>query len=142
MKEKSLTYWFFGLFGVAFIVFVIVLLIALPEPPKALPLMIFSIAIYAIGVFFLIRKARRIDLKNRNALEKGIRIQGTITNHSRSFNIFSSTRYYVVNIEIQHEGKLVSTKIKSTKSSTFDHFPIGSSVDVLYDSESGAIIVE
>ncbi len=141
MQQKSFPFWFFGLFGLAFIVFVAFLAFTVPIDESVWPLIIAGTVLYAIAAFFLIRKALRIDRNKRLALNEGVSLEAEVVQHRRSFNMFSSTRYYVIEFTFTCNGKTYHGKSKYSDSKSFEKHPLGSKISILFHEASDSVYI-
>lgn len=142
MQQKSFPYWSFGVFGIAFVIFIIVWLSINAVENTPHPIMYISAGLYGVATYFLIRKALRIDRNNRLALKEGVLLEADVVKHSRSFNMFSSTRYYVVEFTFTHQGKTHYCKTKTSDADAFVKHPTGSKINVLFHEASGSTLIE
>jgi|GEM_PF-6749227 len=142
MKESSGAFRFFGFLALVFAVFAGITPLFVAYEISIIPFIVISVVVFAGVGLLLIRKATSIRRRNRAAQESGISTNATVVQHERAFNIFSSTRYYVLVLQVDNENNQVLTRFKSSNSALFDKYPVGSTITVLFHRESSAVVFQ
>ncbi len=142
MKESSGAFRFFGFLALVFAVFAGITPLFVAYEISIIPFIVISVVVFAGVGLLLIRKATRIRRRNRAAQESGISTNATVVQHERAFNIFSSTRYYVLVLQVDNENNQVLTRFKSSSCALFDKYPVGTTIPVLFHRASGAVVFQ
>ncbi len=140
LKKGLKTHYFFGYF------FLIGLAIILVMPPYALGIMLVKVIAGAIvfGGFgaYALTTANKKYQQRKQAFEQGIFVTGTVQEHRRKFNPFSSKRYYTVVLSFPlPNGKATTTSIQSTDKNIWRKMPEGTTVKGLYNTSNGAFFI-
>lgn len=142
ITQNSTFFWITGIIALVFYAFLISTIFWLPSDGSVKFAKIFTGAL-VIGLpgFFFVKHAVKIDKQNKNAIEYGVVVSAQVKEHSRSFNPFSSTRYYVIVYEFNFEGKTIIKKYKTTKIKLMEKFPIGKTFNIKYHQPSNASVI-
>ncbi|NSW44908.1 MAG: hypothetical protein HPY79_03670 [Bacteroidales bacterium] len=141
MQQKSTPFWFFGLFGSVFVVFVIVISILFPIDKSQLFMVIISILIFGFVSYLLLKKAIEIDRNNKTARQYGLRITAKVIKHSKAFNFFSSKMYKVLVVSFNVNGEEKTFTIKTNNSDIHIKYPVGSNIEIIHHPATGSTII-
>lgn len=131
--------------GIMFFLAWIGILLSTLIPPYESGLILFKISggtvVFGLMGFLFLRTAIRRRQRIKKTIANGIPSNATVVQHGRQFNPFSSWRYYTITLQIVDDGKVFTSRVRSTSSSFHSVFPIGGAVAVRFDKSSGTMIL-
>lgn len=132
-------------FGILILVLGLATALSTFLPPHEKGLMFFKITFFIISIliFWLIFKAYKKNLsKRKQSFMKGEVATAIVLSHGRTMNPFRSNFNYTITISLPIDNdKYIKEKIVSSDESIWNLFPVKKEITVLYDKNSGGILV-